>query len=267
MNKWKYILPTTALLLLAGKAVAQDDDDERIVIEGDAVWVEENRERNAEVERQLYEAERRMNEAARQIHELTVERLPGAPGLQRRIEIISDDKPRLGVTIGNDAKGAVKGVAIVGVTPGSDALYVYLVEDAYRAVFEAPAQVLLRSEHEVLVLTPGESPRLTPEANEELRGLKQPVRIGWEPVSFVRRAPGRRLSPAGSWNARNRRNVHASSDARRSRLLIVRPKTSCSESALPSRRCARTNARQLSRVFGSGGGTLYRTFPELSEEL
>ena len=53
--------------------------------------------------------------------ELTVERLPGAPGLQRRIEIISDDKPRLGVTIGNDAKGAVKGVAIVGVTPGSAA--------------------------------------------------------------------------------------------------------------------------------------------------
>jgi S1-C subfamily serine protease len=121
MNKWKYVLPATVLLLLAGKAVAQDDEDERIVIESDAVWVEENRERNEEVERQLYEAERRMNEAARQIHELTVERLPGAPGLQRRIEIISDDKPRLGVTIGNDATGAVKGVAIVGVTPGSAA--------------------------------------------------------------------------------------------------------------------------------------------------
>ena len=122
MNKWKYVLPATVLLLLAGKAAAQDDDDERIVIEGDAVWVEkELDERNADVERQLYEAERRMNEAARQIHKLTVERLPSAPGYQRLIEIISDDKPRLGVSIGNDAKGAVKGVAIVGVTPGSAA--------------------------------------------------------------------------------------------------------------------------------------------------
>ena len=121
MNKMKYVLPATLLLLLSGQVAAQDDDDMRVIVEGETARVQGLEERNAEVERQLYEAERRMNEAARQIHELTVERLPNAPSIQRRIEIISDDKPRLGVTIGNDAKGAVKGVSIVGVTPGSAA--------------------------------------------------------------------------------------------------------------------------------------------------
>ena len=107
MNKMKYVLPATVLLLLSGQVAAQDDDDMHVIVEGEKAWVQGLEERNAEVERQLYEAEQRMNEAARQIHELTVERLPNAPSIQRRIEIISDDKPRLGVTIGNDAKGAV----------------------------------------------------------------------------------------------------------------------------------------------------------------
>ena len=121
MKKWTYILPTAATLLLAGQVLAQDDAEEQVIVDSNRVWVQEFDERNEEVERKLYEAERRMSEAARQIAELTTERLPQAPNFQRRIEIIADDKPRLGVTIGGDTEGAVKGVSIIGVTPGSAA--------------------------------------------------------------------------------------------------------------------------------------------------
>jgi S1-C subfamily serine protease len=61
-----------------------------------------------------------MAEAARMIAELTSERLPQLRQIERRIEIINDGRPRLGVTIGNgDGKGPVEGVSVMGVTPGS----------------------------------------------------------------------------------------------------------------------------------------------------
>ena len=62
-----------------------------------------------------------MAEAARQMAELTAERLPNREQLQRRLEIIGDKGPRLGVMIGGEEKGPVKGVSILGVTPGSAA--------------------------------------------------------------------------------------------------------------------------------------------------
>lgn len=114
MNYWKSILPIAAAVLLAGPAIAQTDT-EKVVIEREIV------ERNADVEMQMYDAERRMAEAARQIAELTSERLPHLEGFQQRIQIVSSDRPRLGVTIGGEENGPVKGVAILGVTPGSAA--------------------------------------------------------------------------------------------------------------------------------------------------
>jgi S1-C subfamily serine protease len=83
--------------------------------------VQKIKERDAEVDRRMYDAERRMAEAARQIAILTDERLVHLPGMLERIEIISSDRPRLGVTIGGDEGGPVKGVDILGVTPGSAA--------------------------------------------------------------------------------------------------------------------------------------------------
>lgn len=112
MNKWKVILPAAALLLLAGQAVAQSDQDE-----------ERQREletREVEIEERLRAAEARMAEAAREIAEITKERLPRIAEIEKRFEWSS--KPRLGVTIEtSDEPGPVEGVKILGVSPGSAA--------------------------------------------------------------------------------------------------------------------------------------------------
>ncbi len=109
MKTMKLLIPVAALLLFAGQAAAQSEGAE---IES----------REAEVARKLEEAERKMAEAARQIAELSSERLPQLRELQRRIEIINDGRPRLGVNIGEEnSDGPVEGVSIVGVTPGSAA--------------------------------------------------------------------------------------------------------------------------------------------------
>lgn len=121
MNTMKRLLPAAIALTIAGQAIAQEVEEEERIVHDKKVWVQEVHERNAEVDRRLVDAEQRMAEAARQIARLTKERLPQLQGMQQRIEIVSSDRPRLGVSIGNDADGAVKGVAIVGVTPGSAA--------------------------------------------------------------------------------------------------------------------------------------------------
>jgi len=109
MKMIKYLIPLAAFLLFAGQAAAQSEGAE---IES----------REAEVAKKLYEAERKMAEAARQIAELSSERLPQMREMQRRIEIINDGRPRLGVNIGEEnSDGPVEGVSIVGVTPGSAA--------------------------------------------------------------------------------------------------------------------------------------------------
>jgi S1-C subfamily serine protease len=121
MNYRKTLLPTAATLLLASQAIAQTDKEMVEVEQQRAVVVREIAERDAEVNRRMHDAERRMAEAARQIAILTDERLVMSPGMQERIQIISSDRPRLGVTIGGDEEGPVKGVEILGVTPGSAA--------------------------------------------------------------------------------------------------------------------------------------------------
>lgn len=111
MKMWKVVLPVAAVLLFAGQAVAQTEDEEN---------QRAAEAREVEMDRRLMEAEERMAAAARQIAEITSERLPGMVEIQRRFEL--SDKPRLGVTIdGSRQTGPVEGVAISGVTPGSAA--------------------------------------------------------------------------------------------------------------------------------------------------
>jgi S1-C subfamily serine protease len=110
MKMWKVVLPVAAVLLLAGQAVAQTDEER----------MREAEAKEAEMDRKLMEAEERMAEAARQIAEITSERLPRIAQIERRFEF--SDKPRLGVTIDSGQQtGPVEGVTVMGVTPGSAA--------------------------------------------------------------------------------------------------------------------------------------------------
>ena len=123
MKTMKLIIPVAAMLLLAVQAAAQTDEAQSRAAEQEAnAALQEAELREAEVARKLAEAERKMAEAARQIAELTTERLPQMREIERRIEIIGDDRPRLGINIGDDSDdGPVEGVRILGVSPGSAA--------------------------------------------------------------------------------------------------------------------------------------------------
>ncbi|MDJ0711016.1 MAG: PDZ domain-containing protein [Woeseiaceae bacterium] len=111
MKMWKVILPVAAVLLLAGQAAAQTEDNERLqAIEA----------REVEVKERLRMAEERMAAAAREIAEISKERLPRMVEIEERFAMAN--KPRLGVTIETtDEPGPVEGVTILGVTPGSAA--------------------------------------------------------------------------------------------------------------------------------------------------
>jgi S1-C subfamily serine protease len=119
MNSLRLIIPVAAALLLAGQAAAQNDDAATAREEAEQMRATQVREE--EVTRQLREAEARMAQAARQIAELTTDRLPQIHRLERRFAFIDGDRPRLGVTIGDDDQGPVEGVHVRGVTPGSAA--------------------------------------------------------------------------------------------------------------------------------------------------
>jgi len=121
MNYWKALLPTAATLFFAGQALAQTEQEKIEIERSHSVVAQEIEQRNAEVERRMYAAERQMAEAARQIAILSDERLVQLQGIEERFQFISNDRPRLGVTIGGDEDGPVKGVEILGVTPGSAA--------------------------------------------------------------------------------------------------------------------------------------------------
>ena len=111
MKMWKVVLPVAAMLLFAGQAAAQTDDEERL---------REMEAREVAMEEQLRAAEAKMAEAAREIAEITRERLPRIAQIEQRFAMSS--KPRLGVTIetGEDSS-PVEGVTVLGVTPGSAA--------------------------------------------------------------------------------------------------------------------------------------------------
>jgi len=111
MKMWKIILPVTAILLFAGTAYAQSEEDEELRA------MKARQEAYAE---RLREAEVRMEIAAREVAELTQERLPQM--LELRSRMAFSNTPRIGITIdGIDESGPVEGVEIGGVTPESAA--------------------------------------------------------------------------------------------------------------------------------------------------
>ena len=77
MKIWKILLPMTALMLFAGPADAQSDEEEQRVAQA----------RKVEYAERLREAEERLELAAREIAEITRERLPQMAEIERRIEI------------------------------------------------------------------------------------------------------------------------------------------------------------------------------------
>lgn len=116
-------IPVAAVLLAAGQAAAQGEEaaGQAATAEARAEAAQAAEAREAERSRKLAEAEKRMAEAAREIAELTSEQLPRIREIERRIEWMSSDRPRLGVTIGGEDDGPVEGVRVMAVTPGSAA--------------------------------------------------------------------------------------------------------------------------------------------------
>jgi S1-C subfamily serine protease len=118
MKMWKLVVPVAAVLLLAGQAAAQTEEDQRLrEMEAKEMAMEA---RELEMEEKLRAAEERMEAAAREIAEITKERLPRIIEIEQRYAM--SNKPRLGVTIEtSDDSGPVEGVTILGVSPGSAA--------------------------------------------------------------------------------------------------------------------------------------------------
>ena len=74
MKIWKVVVPVAVVLLLAGQAAAQTEEDQRMrELEAKEMAMEA---REMEMEEKLRAAEERMEEAAREIAEITKERLP-----------------------------------------------------------------------------------------------------------------------------------------------------------------------------------------------
>ena len=120
MNTMKILIPALAALLLAGQAVAQGTEAERERSEAEERQAQAQLEKE-EVQRQMREAERQLEEAARRIAELSQKNLPRVVEVERKVVDLMG-RPRLGVTVGgNEGKGPVEGVNILGVSPGSAA--------------------------------------------------------------------------------------------------------------------------------------------------
>lgn len=114
MKTMKILVPAAAALLLAGQAAAQGTAAE----EERRVQAQLEKE---EVQRQMREAERQLEEAARRIAELSQQNLPRIVKVESKVVDLMSG-PRLGVTVGgNEGKGPVEGVNILGVSPGSAA--------------------------------------------------------------------------------------------------------------------------------------------------
>ena len=120
MKTMSIFIPVAAALLLAGQAAAQGTEAEEERREAEQTRAQAQLEKE-EAQRQMREAERQLEEAARRIAELSQQNLPRVVEIEKSVVDLMD-KPRLGVTVGgNEGKGPVEGVNILGVSPGSAA--------------------------------------------------------------------------------------------------------------------------------------------------
>ncbi|MEQ9563968.1 MAG: PDZ domain-containing protein, partial [Woeseiaceae bacterium] len=100
-------------------ALAQQADSERDAMAREVESRQvEVRQEQAEVERRMREAEKRLAEAAQQIAELSSQ-WPRVAEIERRYKF--DGRPKIGINIGSDKKGAVAGVDVIAVSPGGAA--------------------------------------------------------------------------------------------------------------------------------------------------
>ena len=119
--KTTILIPALAALLLAGQATAQSPDADQTRREAEERKAEVQLEKE-EARRQMREAERQLEEAARRIAELSQQNLPRGMEMEKEEVVMMMGRPRLGVTVGgNEGKGPVEGVNILGVSPGSAA--------------------------------------------------------------------------------------------------------------------------------------------------
>lgn len=120
MKTMKILLPVAVALLLAGQAAAQNEETEEARREAEERRAQAQLEKE-EARRQMREAERQLEEAARRIAELSQQNLPRVMEIEKSV-VEMMGRPRLGVTVGgNEGKGSVEGVNILGVSPGSAA--------------------------------------------------------------------------------------------------------------------------------------------------
>ena len=122
MKTMKILIPVAAAMLLAGQVAAQGTDAEEARREAEQDRAQAQLEKE-EVRRQMREAERQLEEAARRIAELSQQNLPWTVEMEAdEFKISGEGRPRLGITVGgNEGKGPVEGVNILGVSPGSAA--------------------------------------------------------------------------------------------------------------------------------------------------
>jgi C-terminal processing protease CtpA/Prc len=120
MNTMKILILATVSLLGAVTAAAQDTEAEEARRAAEESRAQAQLEKE-EAQRQMREAERQLEEAAQRIAELSQQNLPRIVEIERKfVEVMG--RPRLGVTVGgNEGKGPVEGVNILGVSPGSAA--------------------------------------------------------------------------------------------------------------------------------------------------
>ncbi len=120
MKTMNRLIPVAAALLLAGQVAAQGTEDEEARREAEQNRAQAQLEKE-EARQQMREAERQLEEAARRIAELSQQNLPQMVEIEKSVvDLIG--RPRLGVTVGgNESKGPVEGVNILGVSPGSAA--------------------------------------------------------------------------------------------------------------------------------------------------
>lgn len=123
MSGWKKTLVAAAVLIVAAPVVAQDDDavsgiprvEDKVRTFGTSAA--QRQEQAEAIDVQMREAEERLAEAAARVAELSSSRLPA---MVRRLQ--GSMRPVMGITIGGDAAdGAVEGVTVAGVSPGSAA--------------------------------------------------------------------------------------------------------------------------------------------------
>ena len=120
MKTIRVLIPAVAALLVAGQAAAQGTEAEEARREAAQNQSQAQLEKE-EARRQMREAERQLEEAARRIAELSQQNLPRGMEIEKSV-VELQGRPRLGVTIGgNEGKGPVEGVNILGVSPGSAA--------------------------------------------------------------------------------------------------------------------------------------------------